>query len=193
MTRNLNLEISRSLRHLVLIYHRAMKYVIQQLTQCGAYVFEHPTLVYMPHCPRELYEALLRANWDRQQLQTLVLCGNELDMYPQNEEIPCISRIAPYVQSYPLPSMPTHVPGALNGAVQVFFSSLPRVPSMSSNDGWNYQAAPRRTRARARRDRSIKKQTPQPPSIDDPTFWCLPPPAPLGDEVLITPVPDGSM
>ena len=147
----------------------------------------------MPHCPKELYEAVLRANWDRQRLQALVLCGNELDMYYPHETIPCISRIASHVQSYTLPPMPTHVPGALNGAVQVFFSSLADVPLTSSIEDWSYQPAPRKTRTRARRARGTEQHTSQPLSIDNPAFWCLPPTAPVGEEVLTTPVPDGPM
>lgn len=113
-------------------------------------------------------------------------------MYPQHDSIPCISRIAPHVKSYALPTIPTHVPGALNGAVQVFFSTLPDMPCTTSNDGWSYQPAPRKSRARARRARVPEKPT-SPLDIEDPAFWRLPPPAPTGEEVLTTPVPDGSM
>ncbi|WFD25862.1 hypothetical protein MNAN1_000829 [Malassezia nana] len=159
--------------------------------ECGGYSFTSPTLLYMPHCPKELYENVLRANWDRQRLQTLVLCGNELDMYALHNSLPCISRLVPYVQSYRLPAMQTHVAGALDAAVQVFFSSLPHVPPTTSSDDGFYQAATRKARTRARRGQSTAKSTPPPLRSDDPAFWQLPPPTPVGEEILTTPVPDG--
>jgi len=35
----------------------------------------------MPHCPRSLFDLLLRRNWTPERLRRLVLVGNRLDMY----------------------------------------------------------------------------------------------------------------
>ncbi|GAA5984655.1 hypothetical protein JCM11641_004552 [Rhodosporidiobolus odoratus] len=41
-----------------------------------------PTLLYIPHGPRTLFEALLRANWtSSEQLQRVIILGNRLDLY----------------------------------------------------------------------------------------------------------------
>ncbi|BGP37827.1 hypothetical protein JCM10450v2_001759 [Rhodotorula kratochvilovae] len=41
-----------------------------------------PTLLYIPHGPRTLFEALLRANWtSASQLQRVILLANRLDLY----------------------------------------------------------------------------------------------------------------
>jgi hypothetical protein len=42
-----------------------------------------PTLVYMPHCERELYENLLRSNWTLKNVSCLFLVGNSFNMYQQ--------------------------------------------------------------------------------------------------------------
>ncbi|GAA5938728.1 hypothetical protein JCM3775_001974 [Rhodotorula graminis] len=45
-------------------------------------VLDRPTLLYIPHGPRTLFEALLRANWTSPaQLQRVVLLANRLDLY----------------------------------------------------------------------------------------------------------------
>ncbi|GAA5890916.1 hypothetical protein JCM5296_001225 [Sporobolomyces johnsonii] len=41
----------------------------------------HPTLLYIPHGPRSLFNALLRANWSSSQLERMILLGNRLDLY----------------------------------------------------------------------------------------------------------------
>lgn len=46
----------------------------------------------MPKCPRALYEALLRANWDAVRLRGLVLCGNDLDAYMAQDTYPAMTR-----------------------------------------------------------------------------------------------------
>ncbi|ORY72215.1 hypothetical protein BCR35DRAFT_307768 [Leucosporidium creatinivorum] len=43
--------------------------------------FDTVTLLYMPHCPRPLFNELIRKNWDPAKLRRLVLLGNRLDMY----------------------------------------------------------------------------------------------------------------
>lgn len=40
-----------------------------------------PTLFYLPHCPRSLNEALLRANWRPGALDRLFLVSNTFDTY----------------------------------------------------------------------------------------------------------------
>lgn len=40
------------------------------------------TLVFAPHVPKSVYEALLRAYWHKDQIQRLVLIGNNLIHYP---------------------------------------------------------------------------------------------------------------
>lgn len=61
--------------------------------QCGSYTFDAPTLAYMPHCPKELYDALLRANWSKDGLRRLVLCGNDLERYSMSADTPALARI----------------------------------------------------------------------------------------------------
>lgn len=40
-----------------------------------------PGLIYMPHCPRSLYESLIRANLEGGTLNNCFLIGNKLDFY----------------------------------------------------------------------------------------------------------------
>ncbi|GAA5971481.1 hypothetical protein JCM21900_000917 [Sporobolomyces salmonicolor] len=40
-----------------------------------------PTLLYIPHGPRSLFDALLRANWSPAALERMILLGNRLDLY----------------------------------------------------------------------------------------------------------------
>jgi hypothetical protein len=53
--------------------------------QLGAHVLSDgvPTLAYLPHCPRELYESFLKANWHRHAWSDgrVVLLGNPLSQY----------------------------------------------------------------------------------------------------------------
>ncbi|KAH8117539.1 hypothetical protein DFH11DRAFT_1025896 [Phellopilus nigrolimitatus] len=78
--------------------------------QHGKHILSVPTLVFMPHCDRELYEGLLRANWRAPPLANLVLIGNELCRYTESissrilgAESPCVSRLAPLLASERLP------------------------------------------------------------------------------------------
>ena len=96
---------------------------LPQENNCGAYQLSEPTLVYMPHCPKELYEALLRANWKKEALDHIILCGNELSLYSTAmTAYPCLERIAPYTHAYPVPSLPSSTAGALDASMQVFVS-----------------------------------------------------------------------
>lgn len=49
----------------------------------GKYVLDAPTIAFMPHCDLELYENLLRANWSKQRLSSLLLIGNNLGRYAE--------------------------------------------------------------------------------------------------------------
>lgn len=42
---------------------------------------EHTAFYYLPHCPRGVFEDLLRSNWSAQGLARLVLLGNRLPSY----------------------------------------------------------------------------------------------------------------
>ena len=44
-------------------------------------MLSEPTLLYMPHCPRFLYDQLLQKNWSIEGLRRIVLLGNALDIY----------------------------------------------------------------------------------------------------------------
>lgn len=35
----------------------------------------------MPHCPRSMFDDLLRKNWSVEGLKNLIILGNRLDMY----------------------------------------------------------------------------------------------------------------
>lgn len=43
-----------------------------------------PTLFFMPHCEAELYDNLLRENWDSELLSRIVLFGNSFEAYEQH-------------------------------------------------------------------------------------------------------------
>ncbi|EJD05994.1 uncharacterized protein FOMMEDRAFT_145329 [Fomitiporia mediterranea MF3/22] len=76
----------------------------------GKYEFDGPTLAFMPHCDRELYENFLQANWSAKLLTDFLLIGNDLRRYVESvparvlgKESPCLSRLAPLLVSSPLP------------------------------------------------------------------------------------------
>lgn len=45
--------------------------------------FKFQTLIYMPHCPRTLYENFLRSNWTPETLSGLLFCWNDLRTYSE--------------------------------------------------------------------------------------------------------------
>lgn len=63
----------------------------------GRHVVQTSMLLFMPHCPRELYENFLRTNWNRNALGNVLLCCNELDKYvggmARKYNVPCLERI----------------------------------------------------------------------------------------------------
>ncbi|KAM0792224.1 hypothetical protein ACM66B_004920 [Microbotryomycetes sp. NB124-2] len=66
------------------------------------------TLLFMPHCPRSLYELLLKKNWSRDKLRKIILLANRLDMYDDpthssassTAKSPHISRAGKYSSSH---------------------------------------------------------------------------------------------
>lgn len=154
--------------------------------QCGAYELSVPTFVYMPHCPKELYEALLRANWDKNALERLVLCGNELSMYTLDmAAYPCLDRIHAYVHAHSLPALPASAPGALDASIQVFFKAVDEMPVTQLPSTWTYQPVRRKARARRAKPSAVRRPWHE---MDD-GFWTIPTSAaPSGAEVLQTPV-----
>ncbi|CAO1638055.1 unnamed protein product [Parajaminaea phylloscopi] len=85
--------------------------------------YREPTLLYMPHCPRPLYEMYLRANWSGQEHLThnVLLCSNRLATYAENlpsaklaRESPCVWRTLPFLSYRPLPLEPGPVAEAFN-------------------------------------------------------------------------------
>jgi hypothetical protein len=43
-----------------------------------------PTVFFMPHCGKELYDNLLWANWDKDSLANVVIVGNSFAHYAEN-------------------------------------------------------------------------------------------------------------
>lgn len=153
---------------------------------CGAYELSERTLVYMPHCPKELYEALLRANWRKEALEHIILCGNELGQYSTDmTAFPCLERIAPYTHAYPVPSLPASTAGALDASIQVFFSPWLDMPDTKPAQTWSYQPVRRKARARRARPSVIRESM----RMEEDAFWSLPQTSlKHGPEVLTTPV-----
>ncbi|XP_070573687.1 SRR1-like protein [Ptychodera flava] len=68
-----------------------------------------PTLFYMPHCGKPLYNNLLWSNWTLSQMRDVIIIGNSFDSYRTRlpskqftEEVPYISRILPYTKEFAL-------------------------------------------------------------------------------------------
>jgi len=91
--------------------------------QLGAHVLSEdmPTLVYLPHCPRELYESFLEANWQRKTWSDgrVLLLGNPLSQYTDKisatkarEEIPCVEAFACHSTVLELPELSSSHPAA---------------------------------------------------------------------------------
>lgn len=110
--------------------------------------FRTATVLFMPHCPRPLYEQYLRANWtDCEQLErNLFLCCNRLATYAENlpstklaKESPCIWRSLPHLRFEALPTEPGPMMEALNdlGFHRFFFeqSSTNFIPEQPGNPG----------------------------------------------------------
>lgn len=74
----------------------------------GRHTIDQGTLLYLPHCPMVLLERLLRANWSREKLETLVLVGNDVGEWIEGRrshqaKYTCIERIVPFLSSTSFP------------------------------------------------------------------------------------------
>lgn len=75
--------------------------------------FDATTLLYMPHCPRSLFNDLFRKNWSVESLRRLVILGNRLDMYddPYDFSLPLRLTRAVLILSHelaePIPAPPS--------------------------------------------------------------------------------------
>lgn len=49
--------------------------------QHGKYTVKSRTMLFMPHCGVELYENILRENWNADALKRILLLGNVLQEY----------------------------------------------------------------------------------------------------------------
>ena len=61
-------------------------------------------LLYMPNCPMQLYENVIRANWSTESLQNVVLIGNNLSVYDlrnTDKKAPAIQRVWISTRIYP--------------------------------------------------------------------------------------------
>ncbi|KAI9226241.1 MAG: SRR1-domain-containing protein [Piptocephalis tieghemiana] len=83
-----------------------------------------PTLTYMPHCDRVLYNALLQANWSPTGLDNLILLGNRLDMYSDAIPASRLSRECPSLH-------------ALTGSERIEYVDLPSARSIGEMDVFN--------------------------------------------------------
>ncbi|KDE07984.1 hypothetical protein MVLG_01689 [Microbotryum lychnidis-dioicae p1A1 Lamole] len=79
-------------------------------------IFDTPTLLYMPHCPRSLFDLVLERSWSRKGLKNLIILGNRLEMYDDprhasatsSAKSPFIARAAPLFTAIPLPPTKDH-------------------------------------------------------------------------------------
>ncbi|CEH14292.1 Uncharacterized conserved protein [Ceraceosorus bombacis] len=142
----------------------------------GSYVLEQPTLVYMPHCGRSLYESILRANWSIKGLQNLLLCSNGFDKYAQlsndlKRKAPCMHRILPHLHVMPLPSIPAPNHDSLNDLVFQRFAPTLQAAERQSREGSANASSVDGLAAHMRHTLSL-----DPPITPwKPGFWELPP------------------
>ncbi|KZP20872.1 hypothetical protein FIBSPDRAFT_741759 [Athelia psychrophila] len=76
------------------------------------YTLVNPTILYMPHCDRILYENILRKNWSGDGMRRILLVANCLGDYVDSipsrklaSESPCLSKIVPYLRCRMLPTL----------------------------------------------------------------------------------------
>ncbi|KAL8283619.1 hypothetical protein RQP46_005414 [Phenoliferia psychrophenolica] len=80
----------------------------------------------MPHCPRTLFDELLRKNWSAAKLSRLVIFGNRLDMYDDpthssassSVKTPFIAKAQSLWKSVIIPPDPNHLEGFNDLALQ---------------------------------------------------------------------------
>ncbi|WFC99076.1 hypothetical protein MYAM1_001812 [Malassezia yamatoensis] len=172
-------------RDLALVRHLGMQAPLEN--KCGHYTLDRPTFVYMPRCPRELYESLLRANWTELLLRQMVLCGNDLDHYNAMDTYPAMTRISQHYYRYAMPSYEEAPLGVLDAVLHTFFAPLELSPELDTGAGWSYKAAPTNRRRRTRRA-NIEDLTTAMNETTLEDFWSLPPEAHHESEVIQTPI-----
>jgi len=92
----------------------------------ATYPILKPTILFMPHCDRNLYENMLRENWTKEGLRKMVLIANRFSEYVDNipshnlmAESPCLLRIAPYLESVELPTLKYPITAFNNMSIQL--------------------------------------------------------------------------
>lgn len=103
-------------------------------TTAGSLQGPHSTLFFMPHCPLSLYTNVLFTNWEWDMLQHVVLFGNKLSLYVENEwgnpsSLEVLKRLGPFWTEIALPTytqdedhFPSHYLQAFgDGALTYFF------------------------------------------------------------------------
>jgi hypothetical protein len=144
------------------------------------------TLLYMPHCPRPLYERYLRANWAPSTLSNLTLCCNRLDRYTEflsdeqlSKESPCLWRCLPYLAKIGVPSLPAPNGEALNDLAFQWVQEGQQTKESAVEEPEDEQAMTRvGPSKRTQRRRANKRHGTVPverPVMDDDGFWTLPP------------------
>ncbi|KAM0756318.1 hypothetical protein T439DRAFT_26445 [Meredithblackwellia eburnea MCA 4105] len=105
--------------------------------------FKETTLLFMPHCPRSLFEELLRKNWNPSHLSRLIILGNRLEQYEDpthpsassSSKSPFISKSIPLWNVIPLPQDPNFVEPFNDMALQwISLSKLQGIPDFASKN-----------------------------------------------------------
>ncbi|CAO1614334.1 unnamed protein product [Sympodiomycopsis kandeliae] len=140
-----------------------------------------PTLLYMPHCPRPLYNSYLTSSFTPANLSNIILCSNRLERYEEflppktiQDEMPAIWRLIPYLESV---NIPVDSDGALSDlAFQVFNSHKEIRISNSNSSNSNDRNRRRKTKNNiSSSSGQSREDQPQKPTLDQEAFWTLPP------------------
>lgn len=143
-----------------------------------------PTLFYMPHCPRPLYESYLAASFTAMHLPNVILCANRLSRYAEflpadrlSREMPAVWRILPYLNTVEVPNDPD---GSLSDlAFQIFNEGEGSVESsrpshQGRTERGTFQPA-RISKKHKKKQASGAVPEPPRPTPQDDDFWTLPP------------------
>lgn len=100
---------------------------------------DSPTIFYMPHCGKLLYDNVLRANWSSDRLASVIIIGNRFSHYRERllrsqleREAPCIARVLGYTTQRELSSCFRHCDVFNDLAIHDF-----NVPVDVCKDFWN--------------------------------------------------------
>jgi hypothetical protein len=81
----------------------------------GSRPVDSPTIFYMPHCGKLLYDNVLRSNWSSERLSKIIIIGNKFSHYKERlvrsqleKEAPCLSRVLGYITEKALPTCFKH-------------------------------------------------------------------------------------